>query len=137
MPDFVFEPVVQTTGSGHREVGDGLIVSGQVGIMMQPKSRGTPSTTAEREHRWPDKNIAKGFCQGEEPPSSGETQAHLMLRIIFEDIARTELPSPGDALDMAAVLSHLDTIPLPARADFGARMLQAMDRAFNTRAMGC
>ncbi|MGW4371528.1 hypothetical protein ACWEKT_38435 [Nocardia takedensis] len=39
VPDFVYEPEHLTRGEGSREVGDGLLVAGQAGLILQSKSR--------------------------------------------------------------------------------------------------
>jgi hypothetical protein len=257
MPDFVFDPVVESSGSGIREIGDGVIATGRAAIMMQSKRRlMTGVSSPGRERNWLDKNIERGFRQGmgsvrflsttptrmrnkrgrsavlngrefewinlvivdhsevpdgytfdrlapnavvltrrdweflfdqlrsthyvvdylrriigesyeldresvryfelaqadlaAEPktlpewmepeahtvsvpraplqhPDAAETRAHLMLRVIMEDIAASRLPEGKDALDMAAVLAHLDNIPLLSRTDLGNRILEGLE----------
>ncbi|WP_404474130.1 hypothetical protein [Microbacterium aerolatum] len=64
MPDFVFEPAHETSGSGVREVGDGVLITSGTAVMIQSKSRHQSSELAEREANWLTKNITKGFKQG-------------------------------------------------------------------------
>jgi len=64
MPDFVFEPAHETSGSGVREVGDGILVTSGTAVMIQSKSRQQSGDLAERESNWLSKNISKGLKQG-------------------------------------------------------------------------
>lgn len=65
MPDFIFEPAHETSGSGVREVGDGILITSGTAVMIQSKSRLRPGGTPERESNWLTKNIVKGLKQGE------------------------------------------------------------------------
>jgi hypothetical protein len=62
--DFVFKPNVRRTGSGVRELGDGLLLVGDIGIVVQVKSRVSDSAGAEKEVRWLKKVIPKAVRQG-------------------------------------------------------------------------
>lgn len=64
MPDFIFEPTHETSGSGVREVGDGILVTSGTAVMIQSKSRLRPGDSPERESSWLTKNIGKGLKQG-------------------------------------------------------------------------
>lgn len=64
MPDFVFEPAHEVSGSGIREVGDGILITSGTAVMIQSKSRQQSSDAAEREASWLSKNISKGLRQG-------------------------------------------------------------------------
>jgi SEC-C motif len=64
LPDFVFPPSVRRRASGVRELGDGLIAVGDVGIVLQVKSRESPSGDDERERRWIDKQVRRAQSQG-------------------------------------------------------------------------
>ncbi|MFN7149869.1 MAG: hypothetical protein ACK4V6_10350 [Microthrixaceae bacterium] len=63
MPDFVFEPAYEVSGSGVREVGDGILIISGTAVMIQSKSRQQSSDLAERETNWLTKNITKGLKQ--------------------------------------------------------------------------
>lgn len=63
LPDFVMKPQVERKGSGVREVGDGLLVAGDVGAIVQVKGRSAELSTSEREAHWIDKNIDKAVRQ--------------------------------------------------------------------------
>jgi hypothetical protein len=63
LPDFVFRAELQQTASGVREVGDRLLVVGQVGVVVQVKCRSAPTADAARERRWIERNIRKAVAQ--------------------------------------------------------------------------
>lgn len=62
--DFVFKPCVCRTASGVRELGDGLLLVGDIGIVAQVKSRASSSGEIARESKWLEKNIQKALRQG-------------------------------------------------------------------------
>jgi hypothetical protein len=68
MPDFVFRPAIVRVGSsaqaGVREVGDGLLVVGTLGVVVQVKTRQAPSEDEIRERRWIESKIGQGLRQG-------------------------------------------------------------------------
>lgn len=64
LPDFVYRPVSQRVGSGTRELGDGLLIVGGLGIVLQVKSRETPSADPNKEHRWLEKKVSNALSQG-------------------------------------------------------------------------
>lgn len=64
MPDFIFEPAHETSGSGVREVGDGILITSGTAVMIQSKSREQSGDLEERESNWLTKNITKGLKQG-------------------------------------------------------------------------
>lgn len=63
LPDFVFPPVKRATGSGSRELGDGIVLVGDQGLILQVKSRQNPTQKTEREASWIKKQVAKGAGQ--------------------------------------------------------------------------
>lgn len=63
LPDFVYRGRVVAVGSGAREVGDNLLVVGDVGVVVQVKRRAAPRDELERERRWVDKNIQEALDQ--------------------------------------------------------------------------
>jgi hypothetical protein len=63
LPDFVYRGKVIPVGSGAREIGDNLLVVGNVGVVVQVKSRAAPSSNADRERRWIEKNTQTALNQ--------------------------------------------------------------------------
>lgn len=63
LPDFIYRGRVVAVGSGAREIGDNLVVVGDVGVVVQVKSRLAPTDDAERERRWLGKNVQTGLDQ--------------------------------------------------------------------------
>src|SRR5688572_27618025 len=43
LPDFVFLPSTAAVGSGTREVGDGVLIVGELGVVVQVKGREAPT----------------------------------------------------------------------------------------------
>jgi hypothetical protein len=64
LPDFVYLPETHGVGSGTRELGDGIIIVGDLGIVVQVKSRDAPLGDAEKEARWLQKKASHGLSQG-------------------------------------------------------------------------
>lgn len=65
LPDFVLRPQQERKGSGLREVGDGLLVVGKRGVVVQAKSRDTEPQNPARESRWLDKKITAAAKQAD------------------------------------------------------------------------
>ncbi|BAD57227.1 hypothetical protein NFA_23800 [Nocardia farcinica IFM 10152] len=68
VPDFVYYPEKQVRGrtGGNREVGDGLLVAGEAGLIVQSKSRlddSAANETPERAEQWCRKHARKGQSQ--------------------------------------------------------------------------
>jgi len=63
LPDFIYRGRVVAVGSGAREVGDNLIVVGDVGVVVQVKSRAASGGVVERERRWIEKNVQTALDQ--------------------------------------------------------------------------
>jgi hypothetical protein len=64
LPDFVFTAAEPRTGPGARELGDGLLVVGELGIVLQVKSREHRSGDPAREAKWLEKKTAQALRQG-------------------------------------------------------------------------
>lgn len=64
LPDFLFRPASQRVGSGTRELGDGILIVGGLGVVLQVKSRGAPSTDPDKECKWLEKKVAQALSQG-------------------------------------------------------------------------
>jgi hypothetical protein len=63
LPDFIFRPALQARGSGDREIGDALVIVGDLGASVQVKARPFPTTLESRERSWLDKSIRKAKSQ--------------------------------------------------------------------------
>lgn len=67
VPDFVYVTEIVAKGSGSREVGDGLLVAGERGLIVQVKSRERDAARADdlpKAERWCRKHAAKAVRQG-------------------------------------------------------------------------
>jgi hypothetical protein len=64
LPDFVYLPEIKEVGSGTRELGDGFIIVGGLAIVMQVKSRESPTTDVAKESGWLEKKASEGLAQG-------------------------------------------------------------------------
>jgi hypothetical protein len=63
LPDFVYRGRVIEVGSGAREIGDNLLVIGEVGVVVQVKRRDAPTFDPARERSWIEKNTQAGLRQ--------------------------------------------------------------------------
>lgn len=64
LADFVFEPAVRQRASGVRELGDGILLLGDLGVVLQVKSRESIGGDPARERKWIDKQCRKALSQG-------------------------------------------------------------------------
>jgi hypothetical protein len=64
LADFIFKPELRHLTSGVRELGDGVLLVGELGVVVQVKSREAPSGDPGREHRWVTKQCEKALRQG-------------------------------------------------------------------------
>lgn len=66
LPDFVMRPVQERKGTAVREISDGLVVTGNRGVILQAKTRAQPNwVDTEKETRWAAKQIKKASSQVE------------------------------------------------------------------------
>jgi hypothetical protein len=63
LPDFLYHAEIHRVGAGTREVGDRLLVVGDLGLVVQVKSRELPGADESKEHRWLEKHSARGVRQ--------------------------------------------------------------------------
>lgn len=63
MPDFVYRPARLAVGSGSREIGDGTLIVGDRGVVIQVKGREGETGDDDRERRWLTKHVASGLRQ--------------------------------------------------------------------------
>ena len=105
LPDFVYLPETAELGSGNRELGDALLVVGEVGVVVQVKSREHPTSDPDKERRWLEKKATEAIRQGngtirflkEEP----RTLTSLRGR-------RVEIDGKAHRWIVVAVLDHSD-----------------------------
>jgi hypothetical protein len=64
LPDFVYLPETAALASGTRELGDGVLVVGDLGVVVQVKSRENPTRDDDKERRWMGKKAAEAIRQG-------------------------------------------------------------------------
>jgi hypothetical protein len=64
LPDFVYRPALRREGTRRRELGDGVILLGDIGVVMQVKRRETPSANEHRERSWITKKAMDALRQG-------------------------------------------------------------------------
>lgn len=67
MPDFVFRPKTETEGRKRRELGDGFVLVGDLGLVLQVKSRSLEAVTDNpaREQSWVQKKAAEALRQAQ------------------------------------------------------------------------
>jgi hypothetical protein len=63
LPDFVYHPEVSKVGSGSREIGDCVLIVGDLGAVVQVKSRQRPTPDSDRERSWVDKKVREALSQ--------------------------------------------------------------------------
>jgi hypothetical protein len=63
LPDFVFHPAQQSRGAARREIGDAIIVAGEMAASVQVKAREAHRGTDQRERLWLDKKIEQASRQ--------------------------------------------------------------------------
>ncbi len=64
LPDFVYMPQQAALASGTRELGDGLLVVGELGLVVQVKSRESHIGDTDKERRWLEKKATGAIRQG-------------------------------------------------------------------------
>lgn len=63
LPDFVMAPQVERKGAGVREISDGLLLVGNLGAIVQAKTREVEPASVERESSWINKQIQTAVAQ--------------------------------------------------------------------------
>jgi hypothetical protein len=63
LPDFVYRAALRRSGSATRELGDGILLIGDVGVVVQVKCREELSGSPERERIWLEKKIREALRQ--------------------------------------------------------------------------
>jgi hypothetical protein len=105
LPDFVYLPEVRRVRSGTRELGDGFIVVGDLGVVVQVKGREVPSSDPERERSWLLKNAAEALSQGSGTVRHLERGAVVLTNLRGREV---EIDPSGYRWLVVAVLDHPD-----------------------------
>jgi hypothetical protein len=63
LPDFVFRAELRKLGSGSRELGDRIVVVGDVGLVVQVKCRDGEIGDEAKERRWAEKKTRRALSQ--------------------------------------------------------------------------
>jgi hypothetical protein len=63
LPDFVYYPEVSKVGSGSREIGDCLLIVGDLAASVQVKSREVVTADRDRERSWVEKKVREALNQ--------------------------------------------------------------------------
>ncbi|MET8544310.1 hypothetical protein ABZW03_27255 [Kitasatospora sp. NPDC004799] len=145
MPDFVFQQAAHATkGSGRRELGDRLLLSGRRDAVVQVKARTIPPKPDAQEAAWIQKVAAKAMSQAKgtvrqlrmapaemlngrnRAMGVDGTNAHLTIRVMLEDIALSMLDDSLTEANRFSVLSDLDRLPVTARAEWGHLLLDML-----------
>ncbi len=61
----MYLPTIRKVGSGTRELGDGILMVGDLAAVIQVKSRAARSPDPEKERRWIDKQMAAASRQAD------------------------------------------------------------------------
>jgi hypothetical protein len=102
LPDFVYLAPQKSVGKGHRELGDGLIIVGALGLVLQVKSRGAPGAQ-ERERHWLQKKSAQALRQGQ---GSIRRLQSAPVRLMNRRGREIELEADGRQWLTVVVLDH-------------------------------
>jgi hypothetical protein len=86
MPDFVFKPKILPVGSGVRELGDGIVALGDLGLVLQVKSRENPGDKPEREEHWVAKHTAKALRQASGTIRSLTGMSHTLTNMRSREV---------------------------------------------------
>ena len=63
LPDFVYRAQVIQKGKGSRQIGDNILIVGDLGMVVQAKRREGSTHDATKERRWLEKNAAAALAQ--------------------------------------------------------------------------
>jgi len=105
LPDFVFLPETADVGSGRRELGDGIVLVGRHGVVLQVKGRETPTDDEAREHSWLEKKSAQALRQG-----NGTIRTLIDRQLEMTNLRGTTIEVDGSdyAWINVVVLDHAD-----------------------------
>jgi hypothetical protein len=127
LPDFVMSPMVERKGPGVREISDGLIITGDQGLVVQVKSRDTTPRSAQREASWLTKKIDEGGRQvdGTARRLSSKTTTMVNGRgrtveldgatITWTGVVIVDHPCPPHEYQLYELETHIPTVVLLRR----------------------
>jgi len=127
LPDFVIEPRIERTGSGVREISDGLLLVGDHGLIVQVKSRDADSGMPGREASWLTKKIAEGARQADGTArrlsskttdmvnGRGRTVAVNEGNVRWTGVVIIDHPSPPDNYRIENLVSRIPIVVLLRR----------------------
>ena len=105
LPDFLFHPTQRSLGSGTREVGDAIVVVGDVAAAVQVKAREAPTGREERERAWLDRRISKAARQAIGTIRTVTTVATMLMN---ERGRRIEIDGSAKSWVPVVVVDHPD-----------------------------
>jgi SEC-C motif len=103
LADFVFESAVRHRASGVRELGDGIVLVGDIGVVLQVKSREAPTEDQSKERRWVIKQSRKAVAQGAGTIRELEREPALMTNLRGRKI---ELDGKNMSWLIAVIIDH-------------------------------
>jgi hypothetical protein len=108
LPDFVFPPSLRRRTAGVRELGDGLLVLGDLGVVLQVKSREAPGEVEDRERRWLAKQVGRAMSQG-----SGTIRELCRRSGRLKNLRGHTIELDGNVLDwlVVVIVDHPDPPP--------------------------
>jgi hypothetical protein len=103
LPDLVFPPSLRRRTSGVRELGDGLLILGDLGVVLQVKSREAPGEVEDRERRWLVKQVGRAMSQG-----SGTIRELCRRPGFLTNLRGRTIELDGNSLDwlIAVIVDH-------------------------------
>lgn len=102
LPDFVYDPVKLEKGLAQREVGDGILLCGGLGLILQVKHREVPTENRPREDSWLRAAVAKATRQ-----INGSHATLLREQVVLHNHRGWEVPIPeGIEWVGAVVIDH-------------------------------
>ncbi|MFI5657941.1 hypothetical protein [Streptomyces sp. NPDC051684] len=122
LPDFVFEPSYAVKGSGRREQGDRLLLSGSRGTVLQSKRRTVTPGDTDGERSWLQKNANKALKQ-----AKGTVRQLRLCSAEMTNGRGRSLQVDGNAFEWIAlvVLDH-EQVPPGTCLDLGAPGMPAI-----------
>lgn len=144
LPDFVLTPSVERKGAGVREIGDGLIIVGTRGVIVQSKAREVDPGPAQREASWVNKQITGATKQIDGTARRLKTETAIMTNgrgravtvdgpnIEWAGVVVIDHPSPPAEHPMPTLVARTPTVVLLRRDwEFLFDQLRSADAVVN------